>query len=106
MKIIIGFAALLLVAASSSTLAAQQSCEQIKSDIAQRIVQNGVPEANFTLTPEANFTLTIVPNDQTDRPDAQVVGHCANDTHKILYSRTHAANVVSPQNETPTSEPQ
>lgn len=98
MKIIIGFAALLLVAASSSTLAAQQSCEQIKSDIAQRIVQNGVPEANFTLT--------IVPNDQADRPDAQVVGHCANDTHKILYSRTHAANVVSPQNETPTSEPQ
>lgn len=98
MKIITRFAALLLVAATSSALAAQQTCEQIKSDIAQRIVKNGVHEANFTLT--------IVPNDQADRPDAQVVGHCANDTHKILYSRTHAANVVSPQSETPTTEPQ
>jgi hypothetical protein len=38
--------------------------------------------------PETGFTLNIVPNDQADQPDAQVVGHCANDTFKILYIRT------------------
>jgi len=27
-----------------------------------------------------------------DQTDAQVVGHCANDTHKILYTRTSSGN--------------
>lgn len=40
--------------------------------------------SSITAMPEA-FTLSIVPNDQALRhPDSQVVGHCANDTHKIL----------------------
>ncbi len=29
----------------------------------------------------------IVPNDQADQPGVQVVGHCANDTFKITYTR-------------------
>jgi hypothetical protein len=29
-----------------------------------------------------------VPNDQPDQPGAQVVGHCANDTFKITYTRS------------------
>jgi len=36
--------------------------------------------------------LNIVPNDQADKPDAEVVGHCANDTLKILYTRTSSGN--------------
>ena len=69
-------------------LAAQASCETVKADISQKIINNGVPESSFTLS--------IVPNDQVDQPDSQVVGHCANDTHKILYTRTTSGNVSAP----------
>lgn len=85
--------ALLLAGTSFAALAAPDSCERVKSDIQQRIINNGVPESGFTLT--------IVPNDQADQPDAQVVGHCANDTFKILYTRTSSGA----QDNTP-AEPQ
>ncbi|NIY46387.1 DUF1161 domain-containing protein [Cedecea colo] len=91
--------AALLLTASAPVLAAQTSCDKVKADIEQKIVNNGVPESGFTLT--------IVPNDQADKPDAQVVGHCGNDTQKILYSRTSSGNEAAsntatqdaPQNE-------
>lgn len=82
-------------------LAAPESCERVKADIQQRIVNNGVPETSFTLT--------IVPGDQVDQVDAQVVGHCANDTHKILYTRTSSGNAPGstlPAQEGSQSEPQ
>ena len=72
--------ALLLMSVSTVALAAPDSCERVKSDIQQKIINNGVSESGFTLS--------IVPNDQADQPDAQVVGHCASDTFKILYTRT------------------
>ncbi|MDS7911252.1 DUF1161 domain-containing protein [Klebsiella pasteurii] len=77
-------AALLL--GSTAAFAAPDSCERVKSDIQQKIINNGVPESGFSLT--------IVPNDQPDQPDqpgAQVVGHCANDTFKIIYTRDSGA---------------
>ena len=70
-------AALLLC--STTVLAAPDSCERVKSDIQQKIINNGVPETAFSLA--------IVPNDQADQPGVQVVGHCANDTFKITYPR-------------------
>ncbi|CAM3251508.1 hypothetical protein SB6411_02362 [Klebsiella spallanzanii] len=70
-------AALLL--GSASALAAPDSCERVKNDIQQKIINNGVPESGFSLA--------IVPSDQPDQPGAQVVGHCANDTFKIIYTR-------------------
>ena len=70
----------MLSVASASTLAAPSSCENVKNDIQQKIINNGVPENDFSLT--------IVPNDRVDEAGAQVVGHCANDTHKILYTRS------------------
>lgn len=73
-----------LLMAATPTLAAQSSCDKIKADIEQKIINNGVPESGFSLT--------IVPNDQADKPDAQVVGHCGNDTQKILYRRTASGN--------------
>ena len=97
MKYITGIAAILLVAASPQVLAAPASCERVKSDIEQRIINNGVAESSFTLS--------IVPNDQADRPDAQVVGHCANDTFKILYTRT-GSGAASGTQESPQGEPQ
>lgn len=81
-------------------MAAPGSCES-KSDIEQRIINNGVPADNFTLT--------IVPNDRADQPDSQVVGHCANDTHKILYTRTSSGNApanTSPAQDGSSAEPQ
>ncbi|EAM8008797.1 DUF1161 domain-containing protein [Salmonella enterica subsp. enterica] len=101
MKIATAIAALALVSAPSLVMAAPGSCERIKSDIEQRIINNGVPADNFTLT--------IVPNDQADQPDSQVVGHCANDTHKILYTRTSSGNApanTSPAQDGSSAEPQ
>ncbi len=94
MKIATAIAALALVSTPSLVMAAPGSCERVKSDIEQRIINNGVPADNFTLT--------IVPNDQADQPDSQVVGHCANDTHKILYTRTSSGN--APANTSPAQD--
>lgn len=101
MKIATAIAALALVSAPSLVMAAPGSCERVKSDIEQRIINNGVPADNFTLT--------IVPNDQADQPDSQVVSHCANDTHKILYTRTSSGNApanTSPAQDGSSAEPQ
>ncbi|ATQ02749.1 DUF1161 domain-containing protein [Salmonella enterica] len=101
MKIATAIAALALVSAPSLVMAAPGSCERVKSDIEQRIINNGVPADNFTLT--------IVPNDQADQPDSQVAGHCANDTHKILYTRTSSGNApanTSPAQNGSSAEPQ
>lgn len=101
MKIATAIAAPALVSAPSLVMAAPGSCERVKSDIEQRIINNGVPADNFTLT--------IVPNDQADQPDSQVVGHCANDTHKILYTRTSSGNApanTSPAQDGSSAEPQ
>ncbi len=101
MKIATAIAALALVSAPSLVMAAPGSCERVKSDIEQRIINNGVPADNFTLT--------IVPNDQADQPDSQVVGHSANDTHKILYTRTSSGNApanTSPAQDGSSAEPQ
>ncbi|MEC5318780.1 DUF1161 domain-containing protein [Brenneria populi subsp. brevivirga] len=70
------FGAALLVI---TPLAAQASCESVKADIAQKIINNGVPESGFTLD--------IVPNDQVSQAGGQVVGHCENDSQKIIYIR-------------------
>lgn len=75
--------ALLLTSTMPALAAAPESCERVKEDIQQKIVNNGVEESAFTLD--------IVPNDQADHPDAQAVGHCANDTFKILYTRNGTA---------------
>lgn len=82
MKSTIWMGALLILAATPA-LAAQNSCERVRTQIEQRIIKNGVSENAFTLT--------IVPNDQADQSNGQVVGHCANDTQKIVYSRNDSA---------------
>ncbi|WP_313651613.1 DUF1161 domain-containing protein [Pantoea sp.] len=61
-------------------LMVQASCESVKADISQKIIQNGVPESGFSLD--------IVANDQVDQAGGQVVGHCDNDTQKIVYKRS------------------
>ena len=63
----------------ATPLAVQASCETVKADINQKIINNGVA-AN-------DFTLDIVPNDQAEQAGGQVVGHCENDSQKIVYKR-------------------
>lgn len=58
---------------------AQASCESVIEEIKQKIINNGVPADNFSLV--------AVPNDEADQTQGQVVGHCQNETYKILYTR-------------------
>ncbi len=69
-------------------VAAQASCESVKADITQKIVANGVQESSFHLD--------IVPSDQAGQAGGQVVGHCDNDTQKIVYLRTGADTNSAP----------
>ncbi len=71
---------ILTVLAFAVPMAVQASCETVKADISKKIINNGVPESGFTLD--------IVPNDQSAQSGGQVVGHCENDTQKIVYKRT------------------
>ncbi|MBW7984418.1 DUF1161 domain-containing protein [Enterobacillus tribolii] len=76
-------------------LAQSATCEAIKADIAQKIINNGVPESGFTLD--------IVPNDQVEQAGGLVVGHCGNDTQKIIYHRHLNGDDVSPASDNPDS---
>lgn len=73
---------ILLCSVTAPVFAAPASCEAVKASIQQKIINNGVPESAFSLA--------IVPNDEVDQSGANsVVGHCANDTYKIVYTRFH-----------------
>jgi len=63
------------------------SCESVKADIQQKIIQNGVAESAFSLD--------VVPNDQAEQQGGLVVGHCENDQQKIVYKRTGDDNTGS-----------
>lgn len=76
MKMHSGVLLAVLLALSGQALA---SCETVKADISKKIVANGLPESGFTLD--------IVPNDQVDQAGGQVVGHCENDSQKIVYKK-------------------
>lgn len=78
-------------------LAAQASCESVKADITQKIINNGVPESGFTLD--------IVPNDQAQQAGGQVVGHCENDSHKIIYTRHADGDAPAPAAQEPATPP-
>lgn len=82
----ISMAALLVVAAGSSTHAFADNCEKVKADIAAKIDANGVPA----------YSLTAV--DAGAAHDGKVVGHCGGNTKRIIYVR----GAVGPE---PASEP-
>ena len=60
-------------------LAANAGCDEVVDAIQQKIVNNGVPAANFTLV--------VVENDQVAQTEGKVVGTCENDSKKIIYTR-------------------
>ncbi|NDK97942.1 DUF1161 domain-containing protein [Photorhabdus bodei] len=69
----------LIFTLSPFALAAQASCESVKEQIAQKIINNGVPESGFTLE--------IVANDHIEQAGGKIVGHCENNAKKIVYTR-------------------
>ena len=82
----ISMAALLVIAAGSSTHALANNCEKVKADIAAKIDANGVP----------SYSLTAV--DAGAAHEGKVVGHCGGNTKRIVYVR----GAVGPE---PASEP-
>jgi len=73
---------LLVVAALAmpiSALAAGKPCEELKSEIAQKLEAKGV----------TSYSLEIVPKDQ--EAAGKVVGTCEGGTKKIVYDKTAAA---------------
>lgn len=81
---------------AGAPIAALASCESVKADISQKIVNNGVPESGFKLE--------IVTNDQADQAGGQVVGHCENDTQKIVYTRLNNGDDRGDAAQTGTSQ--
>lgn len=58
---------------------ANASCESVIEEIKQKIINNGVPEDNFTLV--------SVHNDDDSSESGTVVGNCLNETYKIIYTK-------------------
>lgn len=80
-------AGLLIATLLAVPVLAQASCESVKADISQKIIHNGVAESDFTLE--------IMPEGQANQADGMVVGHCENDSQKIVYKRTGRNDAAS-----------
>ncbi|RKS65840.1 uncharacterized protein DUF1161 [Photorhabdus asymbiotica] len=78
-KALLSSALIFAVSPFAFSASVQTSCESVKEQIAQKIIHNGVPESGFKLE--------IVPNDQVEQASGKIVGHCENNTKKIVYTR-------------------
>ncbi|QBH96372.1 DUF1161 domain-containing protein [Limnobaculum zhutongyuii] len=63
------------------------TCDEIKAEIAQKIINNGVPESGFQLN--------VVPVEQTEQAGETVVGNCEHGKQKIIYAK-HQASEAAP----------
>lgn len=89
MKRVIVSAAAILLLVTPAALAQRKPCEDLKSEIEEKIKKNGVQ----------TFTLDVVPKGEAAKPDAQkettsgaaaggkVVGTCDGGTKQIIYKR-------------------
>ncbi|CDL81597.1 DUF1161 domain-containing protein [Xenorhabdus cabanillasii] len=61
------------------------TCESLKEQIAQKIINNGIKETDFNLE--------VVASAQMDYGSGKVVGSCNHGKQKIIYTRfTHSAD--------------
>ena len=74
---ILALVPVLLIAAVPAHAQGPKPCEELKSEIAQKLEANHVK----------SYTLDIVPKDQ-EVTDGKVVGTCGGGTMKIIYRRT------------------
>jgi Protein of unknown function (DUF1161) len=92
MKLLLATAAVLFLSGSAHAQAqAAKPCEDLKSEIAQKLDAKGVK----------SYNLEIVAKDAKDKDaEGKVVGTCEGGTKKILYRREAA-----PTETTPPAEP-
>ena len=86
MKLLLATAAVLFLSGSAHAQAAK-SCEDLKSEIAQKLDDKGVK----------SYTLEIVAKDKG--AEGKVVGTCEGGTKKILYRREAASPETTPSTE-------
>jgi hypothetical protein len=69
------------------------SCDSLKEQISQKIINNGVAESAFSLTVESATGAN---------PEAtgKIVGHCENNTQVIVYTKHGADSVKTTNTET------
>lgn len=79
MKSLFVIGTFLLVSTAPAMAIETNNCDAIKSEIEQRIINNGVPAANFSLT--------IIAASQLDQAQGKEVGHCGNNQFKIIYHK-------------------
>ncbi|QTL41690.1 DUF1161 domain-containing protein [Xenorhabdus budapestensis] len=61
------------------------TCESLKEQIAQKIINNGIKKTDFSLE--------VVASDQMDYGSGKIVGSCNRGKQKIIYTRfTHSAD--------------
>jgi len=84
--------AVLLFASVSVYGQGRKACEELKTEIAQKIEAKGVK----------SYTLEIVPTEKAKDTEGKVVGSCDGGTNKIVYRRTSAPPQTS---ETKPSKP-
>ncbi|AKJ42285.1 DUF1161 domain-containing protein [Pragia fontium] len=70
------------------------TCDEIKAEISQKIISNGVPESGFQLN--------LIPTEQTEPTEGKVVGNCDRGQQKIIYIRGDVSQLQQPAT---TSEP-
>ena len=75
-KTILALAATVLMLAAP-VLAAPKPCDELKSEIEEKIKKNGVQD----------FTLEVVAKTETAPADGKVVGTCDGGTKQIVYKR-------------------
>jgi hypothetical protein len=84
---------LFLVVASCVCAYASKPCEELKSEIAKKLDDNGVK----------GYTLDVVAKDES--PDGKEVGTCEGGTKKIVYSRDEkTAKAETPKRPTPAAK--
>ncbi|MBK5142342.1 DUF1161 domain-containing protein [Budviciaceae bacterium BWR-B9] len=72
------------------------TCDEIKAEIAQKIINNGVPESGFQLS--------VVPVEQAEQTGETVVGNCEQGKQKIVYSKHHVAEATPVASDNSISE--
>ena len=87
MKFLLATAAVLFLSGSAHAQAAKP-CEELKSEIAQKLDAKGVK----------SYTLEIVAKDKD--AEGKIVGTCEGGTKKILYRREAASQETTPPAET------
>ncbi|MCD1127416.1 DUF1161 domain-containing protein [Jinshanibacter sp. LJY008] len=72
------------------------TCDEIKAEIAQKIINNGVPASGFQLS--------VIPVGQAEQAGETVVGNCGHGKQKIVYIKQHTSEATPAASDSGISE--